>query len=96
LGGGGITLFVGYLAGRPVATSGTYAAHGINDVEWVSTHPDARGKGVGASMTWAAATVLASEPSMLIASDDGQGVYERLGYLRLLRLTMWHRPPQAA
>jgi hypothetical protein len=29
---------------------------------------------------------------VLIASDDGQPVYQAMGYLRLMRLTMWHRP----
>jgi hypothetical protein len=31
-------------------------------------------------------------PAVLIASDDGQGVYESMGFVRLLRLTMWDRP----
>jgi hypothetical protein len=89
----GIALFVGYLAGRPVATAGTYVGHGLNDVEWISTHPDVRGKGVGAAMTWAATVVRPEDPAVLIASDDGRGVYQRLGYLSLLRMTLWHRPP---
>ncbi len=31
-------------------------------------------------------------PAVLIASDDGQPDYEAMGHLRLLRLTIWHRP----
>jgi GNAT superfamily N-acetyltransferase len=93
LAGGDISLFVGALQGRAVATSGAFVGHGINDVEWIATRPEARGRGIGAALTWAATTVLPDAPAMLIASDDGQPVYERLGYVRLLRLTLWHRPP---
>jgi hypothetical protein len=28
-------------------------------------------------------------PAMLISSDLGRGVYDRLGYLPLLRFTLW-------
>lgn len=91
--GDDITLFVGYLDGRPVATAGACTGHGVNAVEWVATHPSARGRGIGAALTWTASTVRPEAPAVLIASDDGQPVYARLGYVRLLRLTMWHRPP---
>jgi hypothetical protein len=30
---------------------------------------------------------------VLIASDPGQPVYERMGYLRLMRMTMWAGGP---
>jgi GNAT superfamily N-acetyltransferase len=90
---GPVSLFVGYLGGGPVATSGAYASHGIVDVEWVSAMPECRGRGVGGAMVWAATAVNPADPAMLIASDEGQPVYERLGYLRMQRLTMWHRPP---
>jgi hypothetical protein len=32
---------------------------------------------------------------MLISSDDGNGVYQRLGFVPLLRYTLWlgHRAP---
>lgn len=91
--GGAIHLFVGYLDGTPVATAGTHASHGVNDVEWVSTLPACRGRGVGAALTWAATLVDPTSPAVLIASDDGQPVYEAMGYVRVQRLTMWHRPP---
>ncbi|MET9343436.1 hypothetical protein [Nonomuraea sp. NPDC003804] len=90
---GPIKLFVGYAGDRPVATSGSRLGHGIVDVEWVSTLPSHRGRGIGAAVTWAATFAEPYQPAMLIASDEGQPVYEAMGYLRLMRLTMWHRPP---
>jgi hypothetical protein len=90
--GSAIRLFVGEIDGVTVATSGAWVGHGINDVEWVSTRADHRRRGIGAALTWAATRADPEQPAVLIASDDGQGVYEAMGYVRLLRLTMWHRP----
>ena len=91
---GPIRLFVGDLHGRPVATAGARLGRGIVDVEWVSCRSEARRRGVGAALTWAATLTEPSLPATLIASDDGQSVYEKMGYLRLVRLTLWHRPPR--
>jgi GNAT superfamily N-acetyltransferase len=90
---GPIALFTGYVDGVPVATAGARTGHGIVDVEWVATLPQHRGRGYGAALTWAATTASPEDPALLIASDDGQPVYERLGFVRLQRLTLWHRPP---
>lgn len=91
--GGPIRLFVGDVDGRAVATAGARIGHGLVDVEWVSCRPEARRRGVGAAVTWAATLTEPSMPAALIASDDGQSVYEKMGYLRLMRMTLWHRPP---
>ncbi len=88
-----IRLFIGRVDGATVATSGARIGQGVNDVEWVSTRSDHRGRGIGAALTWAATLASPELPAMLIASDDGQGVYESMGFVRLLRLTIWHRPP---
>ena len=61
-------------------------------VENVAVMPAARGRGAGAAVTWAATSAFPSQPAVLIASDDGQPVYARLGYQRLERWTIWLRP----
>lgn len=91
--GGPLRFFTGYVGDVAVATAGARIGHGIVDVEWVSTRAEHRRRGFGAAVTWAATLAEPSLPAVLIASDDGQPVYEAMGYLRLLRLTMWHRPP---
>jgi GNAT superfamily N-acetyltransferase len=85
----GLRVWVGYLDGRPVACAGAHVNEVCVDVEWVATHEDARGRGFGAALTWAATLAGPTKPAVLIASDPGQPVYERMGYLRLMRLTMW-------
>ncbi|GGJ74766.1 hypothetical protein GCM10010123_00900 [Pilimelia anulata] len=89
-----IRLYVGYVDGTPVGTAGARLGAGVTDVEWVAVLPAYRGRGIGAALTWAATAADPAVPAMLIASDDGQPIYRALGYLPLLRLTMWHRPPR--
>jgi hypothetical protein len=60
-------------------------------VEWVSTKSAHRGRGFGAALIWQATNVDPSAPAALLATNDGRPVYERLGYLPLLRFTMWAR-----
>jgi GNAT superfamily N-acetyltransferase len=88
-----IRLWVGYEGDRPIGTAGVIVAHGLNDVEWISVYDDCRGKGFGAALTWTATLADPTVPAALIASDPGQPVYERMGYVRLTRLSMWFRPP---
>jgi len=90
---GPVRLFLGLVDGVPVGTAGARVAHGLVDVEWVSTLPGHRGKGYGAALAWAATLAEPGWPAVLISSDDGLRVYQAMGYERLLRLTMWHRRP---
>ena len=50
--------------------------------------PDTR-RGVGAAVTWAATLADPDLPAVLIASDDGAGVYREMGYLPVTRWTLW-------
>jgi Acetyltransferase (GNAT) domain len=86
-------LVVAYDGDEPVATAAAHSACGVTLVENVATLPAARGKGAGTAVTAAATTAFAGQPAVLIASDAGQPIYQRLGYLRVERWTAWLRPP---
>ena len=75
----------------PVATAESHVAHGVVNVEAVTTLAEHRGKGIGEAVTWAATLAEPSLPAVLIASDDGVGIYRRMGYLPVARWTMWFR-----
>lgn len=94
-------LFVGYEGDAPVATAGAYVTPNVTVVELVSARPEVRGKGYGTAITAAATFAEPEKPAMLIASDLGRPAYDRLGYLPLLRYSLWlgsrqHRPARAA
>ena len=88
--------WVAYLDGEAVATSSAYV-DGHVQVEFVATVESARRRGVGRAVTATATAVAPDLPAMLIASDDGRPVYERLGYRSILRFTLWagHRRGRA-
>jgi GNAT superfamily N-acetyltransferase len=88
----GTAFYVGRVDGRAVTVATSIVACGVNHVEFVATLPDARGKGYGAAATWAATLHAPDLPSLLIASDMGRPVYERMGYLALTRWTLLTHP----
>ena len=53
-----------------------------------------RGSGIGEAMTWAATLADPTAPAMFMASDAGQPIYLRMGYVSVLRMTLWF--PQAS
>lgn len=87
-----LQLFVGYEGDRPVACAGAWAAQGVAQVNWVATVPEARGRGHGLALTAAAVSAWPSLPAVLLSNDAGRPVYHRLGFLDLLRCTMWQHP----
>jgi hypothetical protein len=85
----GWRLWLGRLDGEPVATAAAYVAPTHVDVEWVSTMASARGRRIGEAITWAATLAATDRPALLIASDLGQPVYARMGYLPVSRFSLW-------
>jgi hypothetical protein len=81
--------FVGYIHDEPVATGSAFVDERHVHVEFISALETTRGRGIGAAITAAATSVEPELPAMLIASDLGKPVYERLGYISMMRFTLW-------
>ncbi|HSR24655.1 MAG TPA: GNAT family N-acetyltransferase [Candidatus Eisenbacteria bacterium] len=91
--GTAVRRFVGYLDGRPVTVAGAAVGHGLVEIDWVATVPDVRRRGFGAALTAEALRSVPDLPAVLLAGDEARSLYERLGFLALLRTTVWcHRP----
>jgi hypothetical protein len=81
--------FVGYVDDQPVASGSGYVGDRLVRVDNIATLESARGHGYGLALTAVAAAIDPSKPATLIASDLGRGVYERLGFVAMLRVTYW-------
>ena len=87
--GGPTRFWLACVDGVPVATALSHVAHGVVNVEAVTTLPSIAGRGLGEAVTWAATLAEPALPAVLIASDDGVGIYRRMGYLAVSRWTLW-------
>jgi len=85
----GWQLFTARLADEPVATAAAYASEQIVAIEAVSTRPQLRGRRLGELVTAAAVASAPDVPAALLSSDDGRPVYSRLGFLPVMRFTLW-------
>jgi GNAT superfamily N-acetyltransferase len=86
-----VELFVGYSGHLPVAVSAVVLTSQVNAVPLVAVHPSHRGRGIGEAITWAATCARPDWPAALVASAAGRPVYERMGYLPLVRWPLWSR-----
>jgi predicted GNAT family acetyltransferase len=87
---------VAWSGGEPAAVATAHHHAGVTLIEAVATLPAARGRGAGAAVTWAATLSDPTRSAVLIASDDGRPIYERMGYRAIERWTVWLRPGQAS
>jgi hypothetical protein len=81
--------FLGVVGGEPVGTAMAHRTKTCLHVEWITSDPSRRGKGYGEAMTWEATLAWPDLPATLIASDAGHPTYTRMGYLTVMRVTMW-------
>jgi GNAT superfamily N-acetyltransferase len=81
--------FVGHEDDRCVATAAAWPSGMITIVEQISVRDECRGRGYGTAITAAATHAEPGRPAMLIASDLGRSIYDQLGYVPLLRYTLY-------
>jgi len=75
--------FLAYLDGRPAAIAMTIVSHGVAGIYWVGTSAEARGRGLGWTMTATAVDAgfdLGAEIASLQASPMGENLYRRMGF----------------
>lgn len=77
-----VRAYLGYVSGRPVATSVSIRTGRTLGVYSIATIPEARGHGYGSALTWE--LMRDAEPgwdvAVLQASEMGRPVYERMGF----------------
>ena len=79
-----IEVVVAYLDAQPVAGALLLLSHGIGGIYWVSTLPGARGRGYGEAVTRAVSNAGFDRGARFVtlqASELGQRIYERMGYV---------------
>jgi GNAT superfamily N-acetyltransferase len=86
-----LAYWLGWEGDDPVGVSAVTLAAGCNFVSLVVTLPEARGRGYGEALTWAATMFEPDKPAVLLASDLGRPVYERMGYVTIMRFALWVR-----
>ncbi len=85
------TAWIGSVDGEPVSGAASIEEAGIVNVVTVATIPSGRRKGGALAVTQAAARPELGLPSALFSSDEGRPVYERLGYVPIMRGSFWYR-----
>jgi GNAT superfamily N-acetyltransferase len=86
--------FVGYLDGKPVATTSLLLCGELVGVYHVVTLPPARGRGIGSAITRAAlryAKRTGATQGALQASEMGLSVYRAIGFVQYCDLTLYDR-----
>ena len=88
----GFAELMGWESGRPVAGSMVSVNEGVAGIYNVVTSPAARGRGLGAYMTWSAIDAgreRGCDIATLQSSEMGFGVYRRMGFREVSRYNVY-------
>lgn len=61
----------------------------VNNVSIVATRPAFRGRGIASHLVGIASTYQPALPAVLMASEEGKRVYERIGFTAMFELINW-------
>jgi GNAT superfamily N-acetyltransferase len=87
--------YLGLLDGRPVATAALFRGREAAGIYWVSTLPDARGRGVATAMighVLREAKASGYGIATLNATAEGHPLYRRLGFADRFAMGLYYRP----
>lgn len=87
--GGSIRHRIGYLNGTPVAAAANHVSHGVNNLCLAATQPAARRRGVWQALVEARCADAPDQPAVAFTSDDSRPGFIRLGFLPIIRFTLW-------
>jgi len=82
------------LDGRPVAAASSHAGHGVVNLCFAATLPEARRAGAWSALLWARVDEHPDLPAVAFTSDFSRPGFERLGFLVVTRFTLWWRSPK--
>jgi GNAT superfamily N-acetyltransferase len=91
--------FIADLDGRPAGIAMTIVSHGVAGIYWVGTSDDARGRGLGWTVTAAAVNAgfdLGAETASLQASPMGENLYLRMGFETIFSYQLLMSTPREA
>lgn len=78
-----VTAFLARLEGRPAGIAMTIVSHGVAGIYWVGSTEEARGRGLGWTVTAAAVNAgfeMGAEIASLQASPMGESLYRKMGF----------------
>jgi len=90
--GRGLEVRLGFLEGEPVAVGNVFVAHGVANLCLAATLANARRRGVWEALAWERVATAPHLPAVAFTSDLSRPGFVRMGFLPILRFTLWCRP----
>ena len=80
---------IGRLEGEGVAAAACHVGHGVVNLCFAATLPQARRRGVWEALVWARVGDGPSLPAVAYTSDYSRPGFERMGFVPTIRFTLW-------